>query len=110
MASLDTQIISCAFYDVPSRPDQVVGVWKLTMLSSSDTLTVPELLTRSASNDQSSARVLSPATGVTANAAALGSSNEHVVTIAGSSAGSEVVLITLHRRGRFSNTVPKAVS
>ena len=98
MASLNTQHKSVRFHDVPGRPDQAVGIWLLTMLSSSDTITVPELLTRSASNDQSSCRVLSPATGVTANAAAT-SSSENVVTVAGSSVGSQVILITLHRRG-----------
>jgi hypothetical protein len=109
MASLDTQFKSVRFVDVPGRPDQVTGLWLLTMKSSSDTLTVPELLTRSASNDQSSARVLSPATGVTVNAAATTANNENVLTIAGSSDGSEVVLLTLHRRGR-GNAVPKQVS
>ena len=105
MASLDTQLKSVQFIDVPGRPDQTFGLWKLTMLSSSDTLTVPELLTRSASNDQSSARVLSPATGVTANSAATTSNNENVITLAGSSVDSEVVLVTLHPRGRFGNSV-----
>jgi len=106
MASLDNpHLASAVFVSVPSRPDQVAGIWLLKMLSSSDTVTVPELLTRSASNDQSSVRVLSPATGVTANAAATTTNNENVVTLAGSSAGSEVVLFTLHRRGRVSNSV-----
>lgn len=88
--------------DVPGRTDQLAGIWVLQMKSASDTVTVPELDTRSASNDQSSARVLSPATGVTANAAATTSNGENVVTIAGSSAGSEVILLTLHPRNNRS--------
>lgn len=109
MADLNLQSNPQKFVDVPGRPDQVAGLYKLTMLSSSDTIKVPELVTRSASVDQSSARVLSPATGVTVTAGAIDSANEHTLTIAGSSAGSEVVLMTVHRRGRVSNTVPTSV-
>lgn len=109
MADLSLQSNPQYFTDVPGRHDQAVGLYKLTMLSSADTIKVPELLTRSASADQSSARVLSPATGVTVTAGALDSNNEHTLTFAGSTAGSEVILLTVHRRGRFSNSVPKAI-
>jgi hypothetical protein len=95
------------FVDVPGRPDQVAGIWRLTMLSTSDTVTAPELLTSSTTNNQSSARVMSPATGVTAVTTANPTSdNQNVITVASSSAGSEVVLMTLHLRGRVSNSVP----
>lgn len=109
MADLSLQSNPQRFVDVPGRPAQAVGLYKLTMLSSADTIKIPELLTRSASADQSSARVLSPATGVTVTVGALGSNNEHTVTFAGATAGDEVILLTVHRRGRFSNSVPKAV-
>lgn len=107
MASLDNPHDAGSTYvDVPGRTDQMARVWRLKMKSSSDTVTVPELLTRSGSNDQSSVRVLDPATGVTANSAATTSNNENVVTIAGSSAGSEVVLFTLHTRSNRGTVVP----
>ena len=108
MANLDTQLKSVKFNSVPGRENQQFAVWLLTMLSSSDTLTIPALLTRSGSADQSSARVLSPATGVTVTAAAVTSDNEHVLTIAGASAGDTVILVTLHPRGN-RGTVAKQV-
>lgn len=90
------------FVDVPGF-NRTIGIWKLKMLSSSDTVTVPQLDTRSASNDQSSVRVLEPATGVTANAAAVVSTTqEHAVTVAGSSVGSDVIMITVHPKGRHN--------
>jgi hypothetical protein len=107
MPSLDNSYNAASvFVDVPGRPDQVARVWRLRMQSSSDTVTVPELLTRSGSNDQSSVRVLDPATGVTTNAAATTSNNENVVTVASSSAGSEVVLFTLHPRNARGTVAP----
>lgn len=101
MSSLDNGFNAIPrFVDTPGYPDQTIGVWKLKMLSSSDTVTVPELHSRSASADQSSVRVLKPATGVTATAAATSSNQENVVTVAGAAAGDEVVLVTLHPKGR----------
>ena len=102
MADLSAGGNAVRFSDVPGRPDQAVGIHVLTMVSSADTLKVPALLTRSASADQSSARVLSPATGVTVTAGALDTNGEHTLTFAGSSAGSVVVLLTLHARGRVN--------
>ncbi len=106
MASLDNpHFASYKVVDVPGRPDQTAYVWKLKMRSSSDTLTVPALATRSASNDQSSCNVLAPGTGVTANAAARTSDNVNVVTLAGSSEGTEVIFVSLHDRGVGINAV-----
>ena len=102
MASLDSNGINAIprfSTDVPGRPDQQISVWKLILVSSSDTVTVPELETRSAVADESSARVLDPATGITVTAGALDSFRQHELTIAGGTQGQEVVLQCLHKRG-----------
>lgn len=100
MASLNNGFNAIVhFEDVPGLPDRTLGIWRLKMLSASDTVTVPRLDTRSASNDQSSARVIKPATGVTVNAAAV-SVGEHILTVAGSTEGQEVLMVTLHMKGR----------
>lgn len=106
MASLDNPYFaSHRVVDVPGRPDQVAYIWLLKMRSSSDTITVPALATRSATNDQSSCNVLEPGTGVTANSAAQTSDNVNVVTLAGSSEGTEVIFVSLHTRGVGTNAV-----
>lgn len=102
MADLSSGLVNSRWVQVPGRPDQVAGVHIFSAVSSSDTMKVPALETRSASNDQSSARVLSPATGVTVNAGAVDSDKAHTLTIAGATAGAEVVLLTLHARGRLN--------
>jgi len=104
MASLDNPHNAIPrFSNVPGYPDRTVGIWKLKPLNSSDTVTVPELATRSASVDQSSVRVLFPATGVTATAAAVTANAENVVTIAGATVGAEVIMVTVHFKGRNNN-------
>ena len=101
MASLDNGGHNAIprFIDVPGVA-RMIGIWRVKALSSSDTLTVPELDTRSASADQSSVRVLEPATGVTATAAATTTNQENVVTLAGASEGDELVVITVHPLGK----------
>lgn len=102
MASLDNSFNAIPrFVDVPGF-ERTVGIWKIKALSSSDTVTVPELDTRSASADQSSVRVLEPATGVTATAAATSTNQENVVTLAGAAAGDELVVLTVHPKGRHN--------
>jgi hypothetical protein len=104
MASLDNGHNAVPrFEDVPGA-DQTVGIWLMTMLSASDTVTVPALATRSGTNDFSSAIVLEPGTGVTVNAADFTANNENVLTLAGAAAGDRVILVTLHRRG-FHNAL-----
>ena len=103
MASLDNGHNAIPrFVDVPGW-DRTIGVWKIKAFSSSDTVTVPELDTRSASADQSSVRVLEPATGVTATAAAKTADGENVVTIAGATRGDELIMFTVHVKGRHNH-------
>ncbi len=107
MASLDNpHYASVRTVDIPGRPDQVARIWSLTMRSTSDTLTVPQLHTRSGSADQSSCNVLEPGTGVTATAAATTSNNENVVTLAGSTAGTKIVFVSVHPRDNRSAVSP----
>ena len=107
MASLDNpHFASYRIVSIPGRPDQVAWIWTLKMRSASDTLTVPALATRSASNDQSSCNVLEPGTGVTANAAAQTTDNVNVVTLAGSSEGTTVIFVSLHARVGINAVVP----
>lgn len=105
MASLDNGFNAIPrFVDLPGY-DRTIGIWKIKGLSTSDTVTVPELDTRSASADQSSVRVLEPATGVTATAAAV-SNGENVVTLAGSGSalnGADVIMVTVHFKGRHNH-------
>ena len=104
MASLDNgfNAIPRARVDVPGRPDQQYSIWKLVLFSSSDTFTVAELETQSAVADQSSIRVLDPATGISVTAGELDNFNQHEVTVTGGTVGQEVVLQCLHKRGRLN--------
>jgi hypothetical protein len=103
MASLDNSHNAIPrFVDLPGFPERTVGVWRIKAMSASDTVTVPELDTRSASADQSSVRVLEPATGVTATAAAA-SGAENVVTLAGATRDQELIMFTVHFKGRSNS-------
>src|SRR3990172_4512506 len=103
MASLDNGHNAIPrFVDLPGW-DRTVGIWKIKALSSSDTVTIPELDTGVAAADKSSVRVLEPATGVTAAAAAKTADGEHVVTLAGATRDQELIMFTVHVKGRHNH-------
>ena len=101
MADLTTMAVS-SFTNVPGIYDAKVRVYRVTLASAADTMKVPFLRTRSATADQSSVRVLEPATNVTVSAGALDANGEHTLTFGGSGAaeGVTVILVTLHPTAR----------
>lgn len=101
MADLTT-LAPPSFCNVPGLADTKVRVYRVALITAADTLKVPFLRTQSGTADQSSARVLQPATGVTVTVGALDSNNEHTITFGGSGAveGVVVTLVTLHPNGR----------
>lgn len=101
MADLTTSAPS-AFCNVPGLADAKVRVYHVTLASAADTMKVPFLRTQSGTADQSSARVLNPATNVTVTVGSLDANNEHTITFGGSGAaeGVRVILVTLHPSGR----------
>jgi hypothetical protein len=98
MAALQTpgDVNSVRFIDVPSL-DQVVGVWEVTLRSTSDTLVVPGL--------ENTGGVGSLTTNITVSASAI-AEGDTTITLAGSAAalGVKAVFTTLHRIGMTNYT------
>lgn len=95
MAALQTpgDVKNVTFQDIKAL-DRVVGIWTLTLRSSSDTLVVPGL------NDTDGVGSLT--TGITVSAGAL-TEGQNTLTITGGSLGTEAVVTTLHRQGFLNN-------
>jgi hypothetical protein len=81
------------FYDIPGLPGSVIGVSRVKLLTSSDTLTVPAPASSTAS--ASVGRVLQAG-----QAAATVTQSGNTVTISGT-AGNEVFVVTLHQALNF---------
>lgn len=104
MADLTT-MVAARSVNVPGLANSVVRAYSVTLLSAADTLKVPALHTRSATADQSSIRVLNPATGVTVTAGAIDANGEHTLTFGGSGAadGVKVTFVALHATDRVNS-------
>lgn len=95
MASIDNphNVKSIRSTDLPTKR-QVIMVWDVLLLSSSDTLTVPGL--------ESTSAVGSLTTGISVSAGAL-TAGQNTVTITGGSAGTRALISTAHRPGYFND-------